>query len=191
MTVEDLTARAVGCKRCTLGETRHSVVFGEGNLRAGLMLVGESPGEKEDETGRPFVGPAGRILNKILAEVGIRREDLYITGVIKCRPPQNRLPKKAEVSACVPFLKKQIELIRPKIIICLGSLATKTLLDPKAKITEVRGKWFERGGIMMMPTYHPAAVFHDEEKLAAIREDFRQVKEAYKKASGNGPKAPG
>lgn len=177
--MEDLSARAAGCKRCALGETRRSVVFGEGNLGAGLMLVGESPGEKEDETGKPFVGPAGRILNKILAEVGIRREDIYITGVVKCRPPKNRLPNKAEVGACVSFLKQQIELIRPKIIVCLGSLATKTLLDPKAKITEVRGKWFDQGGIKIMPTYHPASFFHDEEKLNAIRKDFHQVKVAY------------
>ncbi len=179
LTVEDLSAQAAGCKLCALGETRRSIVFGEGNPRASLMLVGEAPGEKEDETGKPFVGPAGRILNKILDEAGIHREDVYITGVVKCRPPKNRLPKKAEVTACVPFLEKQIELIRPGIIVCLGSFATQTLLDPKAKITEVRGKWFEEGGIKIMPTYHPAAVFHDQEKLDAIREDFRQVKAAY------------
>lgn len=176
--VEELTAQAAGCKLCALGETRRSIVFGEGNPRAGLMLVGEAPGEKEDETGKPFVGPAGRILNKILDEVGIRREDTYITGVVKCRPPKNRLPKKAELTACVPFLEKQMRLITPRIIVCLGSLATKTLIDPKAKITEVRGRWFEKGNIKMMPTYHPASVFHDEEKLDAIREDFRQVKKA-------------
>lgn len=148
------------------------------------MLVGEAPGAKEDETGKPFVGPAGRILNKILDEVGLSREDMYITGVVKCRPPKNRLPKKAEVTACVPLLEKQIELIGPRIVVCLGALATSTLLDPQAKITEVRGKWFEKGGRKMLPTYHPASIFHDQEKLEALREDFRQVKIAYEALSG-------
>jgi len=174
-----LAAEAVGCKRCALGETRRSLVFGEGNPHAKLMLVGEAPGEKEDESGRPFVGPAGRILEKILDEVGINRKDVYITGVVKCRPPKNRLPKKPEVTACVPFLQKQIELVRPSIIVCLGSLATKTLIASRAKITEVRGKWFAKGDIKLMPTYHPASVFHAQEKLAVIKEDFLKVKESY------------
>ncbi len=177
--VEDLPAKAAGCRRCGLGESRRSIVFGEGNPRAGLMLIGEAPGEKEDESGRPFVGPAGRILNKILDEVGIRRDDIYITGVVKCRPPKNRLPKREEVTACNPFLEEQIELIKPKLIVCLGSLAAKTLIDPKLKITEARGRWVEKEGIKIMPTYHPASVFHDQEKMDSIREDFRSVKEAY------------
>lgn len=176
--MEGLPAEAAGCLRCALGESRHSLVFGEGNSQAEIMLVGEAPGAKEDESGRPFVGPAGRILNKILEEVGIRREDVYITGVVKCRPPQNRLPKREEVAACVPFLAKQIEILQPKIIVCLGSLAAKTIIDPKTKISEVRGKWVEKNGRKIMPTYHPASVFHDQEKMDAIREDFRQVKEA-------------
>lgn len=179
ITVEDLPAKAAGCLRCDLGKSRRSIVFGEGNPRAGLMLIGEAPGEKEDESGRPFVGPAGRILNKILDEVGIRRDDIYITGVVKCRPPKNRLPKKEEVTACNPFLEEQIELIKPKLIVCLGSLAAKTLIDPKLKITEGRGRWVEKEGIKIMPTYHPASVFHDQEKMDSIREDFHSVKEAY------------
>lgn len=167
------------CRRCELGETRRSVVFGEGHPSAKLMLVGEAPGEKEDESGKPFAGPADRILDKILEENGISREDIYITSVIKCRPPKNRMPKKAEVTACAPFLEKQIESIKPKIIVCLGSLAAKTIIDPKLKITEMRGKWVEKNGMKMTPTYHPASVFHDQEKMGAIREDFRKVKEVY------------
>ncbi|MDA8227611.1 MAG: uracil-DNA glycosylase [Desulfitobacterium hafniense] len=179
VTIEDLPSQAIGCRRCGLGETRKSIVFGEGNLQADIMLIGEAPGEKEDESGQPFVGPAGRILNKVLEEAGINREDVYITSVVKCRPPKNRLPKKEEVTACVPYLEQQIKLINPKIIVCLGSLAAKTIIDPKLKITQARGQWLEKNGVKMIPTYHPASIFHDQEKLEAIREDFRRVKEAY------------
>ena len=175
MTLGDLSIQAAGCMRCDLGETRRSIVFGEGNPRAGLLLVGEAPGEKEDESGKPFVGPAGRILNKFLDEVGISREDIYITSVVKCRPPKNRLPKSSEVTACLPYLEKQIELIKPKLILCLGSLAAKSIIDSRAKITEVRGKWVEKNGIKMMATYHPASIFHDQEKAEAIREDFYRI----------------
>lgn len=182
ITVEDMAREAVACNRCALGESRHSVVFGEGNPRARIMLIGEAPGAKEDESGRPFVGPAGRILDKVLDEVGISREEIYITGVVKCRPPKNRFPKKDELRACVPFLEKQIEVIKPELIICLGSLATQTLIDPKAKITEIRGKWVEKNGIRIMPTYHPASIFHDQEKLEAIREDFKRLKKEYDEA---------
>ncbi|WP_236006145.1 uracil-DNA glycosylase [Paradesulfitobacterium ferrireducens] len=178
MRFENLPEQAQGCRRCALGETRRSLVFGEGNLQAQIMLVGEAPGEKEDVSGRPFVGPAGRMLNKILEETGLRREDIYITGVVKCRPPGNRLPKKDEVEACVPFLHEQIRSLQPKIIVCLGSLAAKTLIDPKLKISEARGQWVVKDGAKFMPTYHPASVFHDREKLDAIREDFLKVREA-------------
>lgn len=176
--IENLSEQAQGCRRCALGETRHSLVFGEGNPEAPVMLVGEAPGEKEDESGRPFVGPAGRILNKILDETGLRRDDVYITGVVKCRPPGNRLPKKEEVGACVSFLIEQIRSLQPKIIVCLGSLAAKTLIDPGLKISDARGRWIEKNKTKFMPTFHPASVFHDREKLEAIREDFHKVKEA-------------
>lgn len=173
-----MNTEAATCRRCELGETRRSVVFGEGPPQAKLMLIGEAPGEKEDESGKPFAGPAGRILDKVLDETGISRDDIYITSVIKCRPPKNRMPKKAEVIACVPFLQEQIASIKPAFIVCLGSLAAKTIIDPKLKITEMRGKWVEKDGMKMMPTYHPAAIFHDPEKMEAIREDFRKVSSA-------------
>lgn len=174
--IEDLPERIAGCRRCALGEFRHSIVFGEGNPQARIMLVGEAPGEKEDKSGRPFVGPAGRVLNKLLDESGLRREDIYITGVVKCRPPGNRVPKKDEVGACVPYLHEQIRSLQPQIIICLGALAAKTLIDPHLKISQARGQWLEKDGLKFMPTYHPASVFHDREKLAGIREDFLKVK---------------
>lgn len=173
-----MNLEAENCRRCELGKTRRSVVFGEGPPQTELMLVGEAPGRKEDESGKPFVGSSGRILSKILEENEINRADIYITSVIKCRPPKNRVPKKTEVTACVPFLEKQIASIQPKIIVCLGSLAAKTLIDPKIKITEIRGKWVEKDGIRIMPTYHPASVFHDQAKIEAIKDDFRKVKEA-------------
>ncbi len=179
LTIENLFSQASGCRRCPLGETRQCLVFGEGSQWSGLMMVGEAPGEKEDETGKPFIGRAGKVLDSLLAETGFQREDIFITSVVKCRPPKNRFPKKEEVTACLPILQRQIELIKPRIIVCLGNLATRSLLDERAKITEVRGKWFNKGGIKIMPTFHPAAVFHDRKKLEAINEDFHQVKEVW------------
>ncbi len=177
LTIEDLFCQVGGCRRCSLGETRRCLVFGKGSPGAGVMLVGEAPGEKEDETGEPFIGRAGKVLDSVLAEAGFQRQDIFITSVVKCRPPKNRFPKKEEVAACLPILQRQIELIKPRIIVCLGNLATRSLFDEQAKITEVRGKWFNKGGIKIMPTFHPAAVFHDRNKLEAINEDFHQVKE--------------
>ena len=179
LTIEDLFYQASGCRRCPLGETRRCLVFGGGSPWSRLMLVGEAPGEKEDETGKPFIGRAGKVLDSVLAEACFQRKDIFITSVVKCRPPKNRFPKKEEVTACMPILQRQIELIKPWIIVCLGNLATRSLIDEQAKITEVRGKWYNNGGIKIMPTFHPAAVFHDRKKLEAIKEDFHRAKEVF------------
>lgn len=179
--IEDLLTYAAACRRCSLGETRQCVVFGEGNAQSGIMLVGEAPGEKEDATGKPFIGRAGKLLDSVLAEVGLQRQEIFITSVVKCRPPKNRYPRREEVSACLPILQRQIELIKPRIIVCLGNLATRNLIDNQAKITEVRGRWFAKDGSKLLPTFHPAAVFHDRKKLEKIKEDFLQVKETYQK----------
>ena len=177
MTLKALAKETAQCRLCVLGDTRQLTVFGEGHPRARIMLIGEAPGAKEDETGRPFVGSAGQILDEILQEAGIPREEVFITSVIKCRPPKNRFPKKDEVAACLGHLQRQIEAIKPQVIVCMGSLALRTMIDPKLKITQARGNWYEKDGIKLMPIYHPAAILYDRKKLDMIKQDFRQIKE--------------
>jgi DNA polymerase len=167
------------CRRCSLRETCRGVVFGEGNPRALLMLVGEAPGADEDRLGRPFVGAAGQLLNKILDAAGFAREEVYITNVVKCRPPGNRLPKKEEAECCFPYLVRQIELIQPRLIVCLGSLATQYLVHQQAKITLVRGKVFRKGWTQIIPTFHPAALLRDASKKKLVWQDFKLIRELY------------
>lgn len=144
------------CKRCKLCHARKTIVFGVGNPSASLMFVGEGPGADEDAQGEPFVGRAGQKLNEMIRAIGLTREDVYIANVVKCRPPGNRDPEADEVGTCSPFLFRQIEAIQPKVIVTLGSPATKTLLDTKAGITSLRGRWGSFRGIPVMPTFHPA-----------------------------------
>jgi DNA polymerase len=144
------------CRRCKLCETRTNIVFGVGNPRAKLMFVGEGPGADEDAQGEPFVGRAGQKLNEMIRAIGLTREDVYIANVVKCRPPGNRDPQPDEVATCSPFLFRQIETIGPKVIVALGSPASKTLLGTKAGITSLRGRWGSFRGIPVMPTFHPA-----------------------------------
>ena len=174
---EELENRARSCTRCLLRQGCKQVVFGDGDRNADLMLVGEGPGQSEDEMGKPFVGRAGQLLDKILAAVDFRRSAVYITNVVKCRPPDNRLPNPNEVAACRGYLEAQIRLLSPKIIICLGALATQTLIHPGAKITGVRGKWFLRGDTLIMPTYHPAALLRNESLKRPVWEDFKAIRE--------------
>lgn len=158
-------------------------MLGEGNLRALLMLVGEAPGAREDELGRPFVGAAGELLNRILQAAGFKREEVYITNVVKCRPPGNRLPTPDEVQACRPYLEIQVELVSPKIIVCLGALATQVLIAPGARITRLRGQWIQKDGIYYLPTFHPAALLRDESKKRPVWEDFKRVRALYRELS--------
>lgn len=153
------------------------MVFGDGLEDADIMLVGEGPGQSEDEIGLPFVGRAGQLLDRILEATGISRPQVYITNVVKCRPPGNRLPNPNEIAACRGYLEAQIRLVKPRIMICLGALATQTLVDGKAKITQVRGKWFVRSGIMIMPTFHPAALLRNESLKRPVWEDFKQIRQ--------------
>ena len=148
--------QAVECGMCALAETRTNVVFGEGDRRSGLMLIGEAPGEMEDTTGRPFVGKAGQLLTQILASVGIDRGDVYIANVVKCRPPGNRTPLPEEEAACDKFLQTQILLIKPSIIVLLGMTPTKWILKTTEGITKLRGRWFDWRGISVMPMFHPS-----------------------------------
>ncbi|TEB07143.1 Uracil DNA glycosylase superfamily protein [Pelotomaculum schinkii] len=174
-TITDMETLKNLCLRIFLPAPGENIVFGEGPEPARLALIGEAPGKEEAKTGRPFVGNAGRLLNKYLEEAGIAREDVYITNVLKVRPPGNRTPGKAEIKESLPFLLRQIELIHPAVIVCLGSIAVQAILEPKAKITQIRGEWREKDGTKVIPTYHPAAIFHDEEKKELFKKDLLQV----------------
>lgn len=176
---EELKRRVLSCRACGLRRRAKNAVLGEGHINADLMLVGEAPGAREDEVGRPFVGAAGGLLNCILKAAGFRREEVYITNVVKCRPPGNRVPTPAEVKACQVYLEAQIRLIQPKIIVCLGALATQTLIAPGASITRLRGQWIEKDGIRYMPTFHPAALLRDESKKRPVWEDFKKIRVLY------------
>jgi DNA polymerase len=153
--------------------------MGEGNPYSPLMIVGEGPGADEDRLGRPFVGKAGQLLTKILAAAGIPREKIYITNIVKCRPPGNRTPTVEEMELCKPILRQQYVLIRPKIIVTLGSAPTRALIDPNAKISQIRGQWIEKKGVRFMPTYHPAFLLRNPAKKREAWEDFQKIRDAY------------
>ncbi len=179
MDLESIRARAMACRRCGLRQRAKQVVFGEGNPHAVIMLVGEGPGAQEDELGRPFVGPAGQLLDRILAAAGLQREELYITNVVKCRPPGNRAPDADEVQTCRPILAAQIKIIRPRIIVCLGAVATRALIAPGASITRLRGQWITRAGIHFLPTFHPTALLRDAARKRPVWEDFKALRALY------------
>lgn len=185
----ELAEAARGCRACGLRDGCRGVVFGEGDPRAALMLVGEGPGATEDELGRPFVGRAGELLDRILAAAGFRRQDVYITNVVMCRPPGNRVPTDAEMAACLPYLRAKMRLIRPALVVALGSTATRALVHPRARITQVRGTWHRCGGALVLPTYHPAALLRDPGKKRPVWEDFKKVREAHRRLGELGPEA--
>ena len=180
---KDLKECCQQCSRCGLCETRHNVVFGVGNETADVMFVGEGPGEQEDLQGMPFVGPAGKLLDDMLSIIDLSREEnCYIANIVKCRPPRNRDPLETEQDACIDYLRNQVALIKPKIIVCLGRIAAKRLIDPDYRITRQHGGWVERGGIWMTAIYHPSALLRDASKrpetfddLLAIREKIREL----------------
>ena len=184
--LDRLQEKAQACRRCALRQGCRQVVFGVGNPRARLMLVGEGPGGDEDRQGIPFVGRAGQLLDRILEAARIKRDQVYITNVVKCRPPNNRLPVQQEVEACLPYLRTQIELIDPEIVICLGSLATKTLIDKNASITRSRGSWHKIGSRNYMATFHPAALLRDPGKKRYVWEDFQEAIKVYNKSDQGG-----
>lgn len=177
--LEQIREACLQCTNCSLRQGCQQVVFGKGNPLAKLMLVGEGPGEQEDLQGQPFVGKAGQLLDKIIQAAGFSLEEVYIGNIIKCRPPENRTPKLEETRACMPWLMKQIQIIKPRIIVCLGATAIQGLLDPSLRITAIRGRWAERNGIFIMPTFHPAALLRDETKKRPVWEDFKQVRKMY------------
>jgi DNA polymerase len=177
--LEELRSAIGDCRRCKLCAGRTNLVFGVGNPNARLMFVGEGPGRDEDLQGEPFVGRAGQLLTDIISKgMGLKREDVYIANVVKCRPPENRNPEPDEVAACEPFLKKQIELIHPEIIVALGKFAVQTLLRSKIPITKLRGQWHSYHGIKLMPTFHPAYLLRNPGDKKLVWEDIKKVIEA-------------
>lgn len=163
------------CRRCKLCEQRTNVVFGVGNPKTPLMFVGEGPGADEDQLGEPFVGKAGQLLDKIISAMGLSRPEIYIANVVKCRPPQNRVPELDEQSICGPFLERQIELIRPQVIVTLGATPTKYLMRTDATIGQMRAKFHAYRGAELMPTYHPAYLLRSPEAKRPVWEDMQQV----------------
>ena len=164
------------CQKCALGATRTNLVFGTGNPNADLMFVGEAPGEQEDLSGIPFVGRAGQLLDKFLYAVDIERKDVYIANILKCRPPKNRDPLPQEEEACIEYLREQVRLIRPKVIVCLGRISAMKLIKPDFKITQEHGQWFEKNGYLMTAVFHPAALLRDPRKKEAMLEDMKRIK---------------
>lgn len=180
MNLDELNAETQKCRKCPLCKTRTTVVFGEGNPDADLMFIGEGPGYDEDQQGRPFVGKAGELLTRMINAMQFTRQEVYIGNIVKCRPPQNRNPLPEEADACLPYLKRQIELIKPKVIVILGAVPLKFLLN-KNGIMRLRGKWDSYNGIKVMPTFHPAYLLRNPNAKREVWEDLQQVMKIFGK----------
>lgn len=176
---EELEEVVKQCRKCRLCETRKNVVFGVGNREADIMFIGEGHGADEDAQGEPFVGKAGKLMNMAFDMLGVKREEVYIANIVKCRPPNNRNPQDDEAENCLDYLRNQVILVKPKIIVLLGSVALKNVLGKEYGITASRGKWLERKGILYMPTWHPAALLRDENKKIDFIKDLKQVIKRY------------
>lgn len=179
---ENLQNECLQCRACALADTRKNVVFGMGNTEAEVLFIGEGPGANEDEQGLPFVGAAGKLLDDMLEMIGLARESVYITNIVKCRPPRNRDPLNTEKDACIGYLRRQVALMRPKIIVCLGRIAAMELIKPDFKITQEHGQFMEKSGVLMTALYHPAALLRDGTKkpetfvdLKALQAKIREV----------------
>ncbi len=164
------------CQGCKYANTRMNTVFGEGNLRARLMFIGEGPGKVEDETGRPFVGPAGQLLDKMIAAIGMKREDVYICNVVKCRPPGNAVPEAECADACLPYLRMQVRCIAPEVIVLLGKTAVTHVLKDTSSMIRIHGRVYDKGRFKIVPTYHPSALLRDESKKRLAWNDFKVVR---------------
>ena len=173
---EQLKAECAGCRACALCETRRNLVFGVGREDAEVMFIGEGPGEQEDLKGEPFVGPAGKLLDTMLEIIDLDRKKVYIANMVKCRPPRNRDPQIAEQDACSGWLRRQIALVDPKIIVCLGRIAAMGIIDPEFRITREHGQWSQRDGRLYMATYHPSALLRDPSRRPEAFEDLRELR---------------
>lgn len=175
-TFQELEEQIKDCKKCKLCNNRHNIVLGTGNRQAKVMFIGEGPGADEDMQGEPFVGKAGKLMDQAFKGIGIKREEVYIANIVKCRPPQNRNPEQDEIDSCIDYLRMQVMLVKPEIIVLLGSVALKAILGKEYSITSSRGKWVEKKGIKYLPTFHPAALLRDESKKIAFWKDLKEVK---------------
>mgnify|MGYP004463543293 FL=1 len=176
---EELEQSIVNCNKCKLCVNRKNIVFGQGNKNADIMFIGEGPGADEDIQGLPFVGKAGKLMNMAFEGLGIKREEVYIANIVKCRPPQNRVPEPDEAESCLNYLRNQVILVKPRVIVLLGSTALKNILGKELSITASRGKWIEKKGIYYMPTWHPAALLRDENKKIEFWRDLKSVVEKF------------
>lgn len=175
---EDLKKNCEQCAKCGLCKTRHNVVVGVGNPEADVLFIGEGPGENEDLQGEPFVGRAGKLLDKMLTAVDLdRNKNIYIANIVKCRPPQNRDPKPEEQEMCIEWLRSQVRLIKPKIIVCLGRISAQKLIDPNLKITKEHGKFIKKGNFLMMPMFHPAAILRNPNQKPEAFDDFLKLRD--------------
>lgn len=174
---EELEAKCLACEKCELCRTRHHVVLGVGPRDADIMFVGEGPGEQEDLMGEPFVGPAGQLLDDMLSIIDLDRGNTYITNIVKCRPPRNRDPLETEQESCVDYLRNQVALIQPKILVCLGRIAGQRLIDPQLRITRQHGTWVKKGEIWMCATYHPSALLRDVNKRPEAFADLISIRD--------------
>lgn len=174
---EALETACKGCRRCGLSNLRNNVVFGVGNRTADVLFIGEGPGEQEDIQGIPFVGPAGKLLDDMLSIIDLDRNSCYIANIVKCRPPHNRDPESDEQEACLDYLRNQVALIQPQIIVCLGRIAAKRIIDPDYRITREHGNWIIRNGIWMTAIYHPSALLRDLSKRPETFEDLLRIRE--------------
>jgi DNA polymerase len=181
-TLEQIRKDLGDCRRCKLAPTRKTIVFGDGNPHAELVFIGEGPGADEDEQGLPFVGRAGKLLNKMIQMVGLKREEVYICNIVKCRPPGNRTPETDEIDTCSPFLYRQIGAIKPRLICCLGAPAARTVLGIKEGITKVHGHFYNFGSIKALPTVHPAYVLRNMREEKILIEDFEKIRDFLKSA---------
>ena len=176
-TWESLRADCERCTACELHKTRTNCVFGTGDINADVLFVGEAPGDNEDKTGTPFVGRAGKLLDQYLYAVDIPREKVYIANILKCRPPKNRDPLPEEEAACIEYLRRQVKLINPKVIVCLGRISAMKLIKPDFKITKEHGQWFEKGKFLITAVYHPALLLRDPHKKEEMMTDMKAIKQ--------------
>lgn len=184
-TYDELKTFVDNCRRCPLAETRNKAVMGQGNMASRILFVAEAPGSCENRDGRPFTGPSGQLFDMLLADIGMKREDIYLTNIVKCHPSANRNPSPEEQEACIAYLKYETYLIKPKIIVCLGRIAAQRIIEPNYKITRSHGTFLYRKGTWLTAVYHPSAILREHSKMAEAKADFKKILEKYKETEAD------